>query len=187
MKIHHTKLFAMGSIIVITAMMVAPANSVDPVVTANEAQTGTIHVVSVVINDNMGTKLPSDFIFTVKHWGSDVVGSPFPGTGLAGTTFVVSPGTYVVSTPVIDGYNGLWSGIGIENGFIDLQPGQEITIIRTSKDVGVEAIGAVTPLPTTEDGGELPATATPWLNALVAGLLLSVAGAFGARSSLNFN
>lgn len=185
MKKYHLKIFAVGTVLTITSLMVAPANSADPVVTTAGLQTGTIHVVSAVINDNKGMMVSSDFIFTVKHWGTNVLGSPFAGKELTGTTFVVEAGTYVVSTPVLDGYNGLWSGVGIENGFINLQPGQEITIIRTSDDVGVEA--TVSPTPTTENGGELPATATPWFNALAAGLLLSILGAFGMRRSLNFS
>ncbi len=161
---------------------------------------GTIHVVSKVINDNTGTKLPGDFIFNVKHWGTDVVGSPFAGVDGAGVTFVVVPGSYVVSTPVIDGYLGSWSGEGIVAGFVLIEAGQVITITRTSEDVGpfgpyetyvpieIPTTGnggdnPTTDDPTTENGGTLPNTSSPWFNAIAAGLLLSAVGAFGLRKS----
>lgn len=169
---------------------------------------GTIRVINTVVNNNLGTKLPSDFIFTVKHWGTDVVGSPFAGANGAGVSFVVEPGSYVVSTPVIDGYLGSWSGVGIENGLILLKAGQVVTITRTSEDVGpfgpyemyvpvanptTEDAGS-TPTtenagstPTTENGGTLPETSSPWFNALAAGLLISAVGAFGLRKSRVFN
>lgn len=171
-----SRALAVSSVVLLSAVVVAPLNAADPVVT-----TGTIRVVSVVINNNMGTKTPADFIFSVKHWGADAVGSPIPGQGAPGVAFVVEAGTYVVHTPIIDGYNGLWSGTGISNGFIDLQPGQDITIIRTSDDVGMET--SVTPAlePATEDGGTLPGTASPWFNALAVGLLISAAGIMGFR------
>lgn len=165
---------------------------------------GRINVINSVVNDNGGTKLPSDFIFTVKHWGTDVTGSPFVGANGSGTSFTLAPGSYVVSTPVIDGYLGSWSGVGIENGFIYLQAGQVVTITRNSADVGpfgpyetyvpidvpTTDNGGETPTAdnggetsTTEDGGTLPNTSSPWFNALVAGLLISAAGAFGLRKS----
>ncbi|MDP1851354.1 MAG: LPXTG cell wall anchor domain-containing protein [Candidatus Planktophila sp.] len=156
---------------------------------------GTIHVINTVINDNGGTKLPSDFIFTVKHWGTDVVGSPFAGANGSGVTFVVVPGSYVVSTPVIDGYLGSWSGEGTVAGLVMLEAGQVVTITRTSEDVGPFGPYEVyVPIdiptdenggndPTTEDGGTLPNTSSPWFNYLVAGLLISAAGAVGLRKS----
>jgi hypothetical protein len=51
-------------------------------------ETGTIHVLSRVINDNLGTKFPTDFTFYLKHWGTDVVGSPFIGAGNDRTVIV---------------------------------------------------------------------------------------------------
>jgi LPXTG-motif cell wall-anchored protein len=158
--------------IVTTGLLVLPqAQAADP------ATTGTIHVVQEVINDNAGTNVAGDFSMNVKHYGVDVVGSPFVAIGGTGTTFVLEPGTYVVSQSVIDGYDGTWSGVGVDNGFIDLVAGQEITITRTLNDNGK----AVVIEPTTEDGGVLPNTASPWFNALAVGLLISVAGVFGVK------
>jgi len=155
---------------------------------------GTIHVINTVINDNGGTKLPSDFIFSVKHWGTEVVGSTFVGANGSGVTFVLEPGSYVVHTPVIDGYLGSWSG-GTAAGLVMLEAGQVVTITRTSEDVGPFGPYEVyVPIdvptdenggnnPTTENGGILPETSSPWFNAIAAGLLLSAAGAFGLRKS----
>ena len=186
MTIKYSKNIAIASVIALSVLMVAPAQAEDPVVpvaTTSVATTGTIHILSRVINDNLGTKYPTDFKFSLKHWGTDVIGSPFIGGGAAGTTFVVEAGTYVVSTPVIDGYTGVWFNGVITNGFIDLEPGQEITIVRISSDNGVAAIIAPEPEPTTEDGGTLPATSTPWFNLLGVGLLVGIAGALGLRRS----
>lgn len=187
MRIKYTKRLAFAGVIVLSTLMVAPSNASDPVVPAAAASpaTGTIRVVSLVVNDNLGSKSASDFQFSVAHWGTPVVGSPFAGVGSTGFALNLAPGTYVVSTPVIDGYNGLWSGVGIENGFIDLQAGQDITIIRTSNDVGPSDAVVVAPeTPATEDGGTLPATSSPWFNALAAALLVSAAGTIGLRKSL---
>ena len=178
-------MLAIAGVAVLTSMMVAPTHAEDPVVpvaTTAVSTTGTINVLSRVVNDNLGTKFPTDFIFNLKHWGSDVEGSPFRGAGNVGTTFVVEAGTYVVSTPVIDGYLGVWYNEGIANGFIDLQAGEVVTIVRISSDVGTADV-VVVEEPTTEDGGLLPNTATPWFNFLLVGSLIAAAGALGVRKS----
>jgi hypothetical protein len=177
MTIKYSKTLALAAVAAISAMMVTPSQAVET--------TGTIRVVVKVINDNAGTKLPSDFTLNVKHWGAHVVGSPFIATGAPGTTFVVEQGTYVISEAIIEGYNGTWSGVGVTNGFIDLQPGQDITIIRTLDDNGVSTATTVAPEePATENGGVLPNTATPWFNLLLVASLVAAAGAFGVRKSL---
>lgn len=184
MTIKYSKGLAFAGITILTAMMVAPSQAADPVippVTTSAPITGTIHVLSRVMNDNLGTKSPNDFLFYVKHWGTNVVGSPFSAAGNTGVTFVLEPGTYVVSTPIIDGYNGVWFGEGITNGFIDLKAGQDITIARIFDDVGKTTAVVAVEEPATDNGGTLPSTATPWFNALAAGMLLSVLGAMGAR------
>lgn len=133
---------------------------------------------------NGGTKTPTDFVFNLKHYGADVVGSPFIGAGTVGTTFVVEAGTYVVSTSVIDGYDGVWSGVGIENGFIDLYAGQTVVITRTFSDNGTGAV-VVVEEPTTENGGVLPNTATPWFNFLLVGSLIAATGALSPISCID--
>lgn len=180
MRINSRKSLALLGAVVITGLLVTPSNAAAP------AATGTIHVISKVVNDNLGTDTPSNFIFNVKHWGTDVVGSPFMGADGAGVTFILPVGSYVVSTALVPGYGGSWSGVGIENGHIMLQAGQDVTIIRTSSDVGV-FVEPVVETPPTVTGGTLPTTSTPWFNLLAIGLLVSAAGAFGLRKSSIFN
>ena len=182
MTTKYSKTIAIAGALALSALMVAPAQAEDPMVpvaTTSVATTGTIHILSRVINDNLGTKYPTDFVFNLKHWGADVVGSPFSGAGAAGTTFVVEPGTYVVSTDIVEGYTGTWFNGVITNGFIDLAAGDEVTIVRIHDDAGVAA--EVVLVEPTEDGGTLPETASPWFNALAAGLLVSAGGAIGLR------
>jgi hypothetical protein len=182
MIIKYSKVLALAGVVVMTSMMVTPSQAEDPVVpvtTGSVSTTGTIHVLSRIVNDNLGTKFPTDFIFNLKHWGTDVVGSPFIGAGNIGTTFVVEAGSYVVSTPIVDGYNGVWYNEGITNGFIQLEAGQVVTIVRIQNDVGIADV--VVEEPTTEDGGLLPNTATPWFNFLLVGSLITAAGVLGFR------
>jgi hypothetical protein len=76
----------------------------------------------------------------------------------------------------------VWFGEGITNGFINLKAGQDITIARIFDDIGKAGVVVVAPVvPPTDNGGTLPATATPWFNALAAGMLLSLLGAIGVR------
>jgi hypothetical protein len=182
MTIKYSKSLALATAIALTSLTMSPALAEDPVVpvaTTSVAETGTIHVLSRVINDNLGTKFPTDFMFNLKHFGTDVVGSPFVGAGNIGTTFVVAPGTYVVSSPIVDGYYGSWYNEGITNGFINLQAGDVVTIVRIHNDNGIADV--VIEQPATEDGGLLPNTATPWYNYLIVGSLITAAGALGFR------
>jgi hypothetical protein len=182
MTIKYSKTLAWATTIALTSLIMSPAMAEDPVVpvvTTSVAETGTIHVLSRVINDNLGTKYPTDFMFNLKHWGTDVVGSPFIGAGNIGTTFVVAPGTYVVSSPIVEGYYGVWYNEGVTNGFIDLQAGDVVTIVRIHNDAGIADV--VVEETTTEDGGLLPNTATPWYNYLIVGSLITAAGVLGFR------
>ena len=181
MTTKYSKILAMVGVAILSSIMVTPAYAEDPVVpvvTASISTMGTINVLSRVVNDNLGTKFPTDFTFTLRHHGTDVIGSPFTGAGNVGTKFVVEAGTYVVSTPIVDGYDGVWFNGEITNGFIDLKAGEEVTIVRIFSDAGVAAAVQV---PATEDGGLLPDTATPWFNFLLFGSLIAAAGAFGLR------
>ena len=189
MTIKYRKSLAIISAVVLTGFMVAPSSAETMSDEQIAAGMGVIHVVSQVNNHGVGTLLPSDFIFSIKHWGTHVEGSPFIGVDGDGTSFVLEPGSYVVSTPVIPGYNGTWNGVGIDNGLIYLQAGQHVVITRISEDAAFSA-GVVTDYPSTEDGGTipdtenggtLPATSSPWFNVLAAGLLLSGAGTLGIR------
>jgi hypothetical protein len=159
----------------------------DPVVpvATTVVTTGTIHILQNVINDDGGTALPGDFQITVKHFAANVVGSPFAAAGGAGVTFVLEPGTYVVAQEPKDGYYGAWNSAGDHIGFVNLEAGQEVTLIRTSNDAhGAFVMADPATTPTTEDGGTLPGTASPWFNALLAGTLITAAGVLGFRKTV---
>lgn len=191
MTIKHSRVLSLASVAMLTVMMTVPSYAADPVVpvtTAADVTTGSITVVQKVINDNNGTNVAGDFTMSVKHWGASVAGSPFIATDGAGKTFILEPGTYVVSQQIIEGYDGTWSGDGVINGFIDLQPGQAITIVRTLNDNGTSPSAVVAPEETTtEVGGVLPNTATPWFNLLIVGLLVATAGAVGTLKSIKLH
>ena len=180
MTIKYRKVLVIAAATTLGLLMVAPAqasSSGNGLTFASVETMGTIHVINVVINDNAGIKMPGDFPMTVKHAGTDVEGSPFMPMDGASVTFVLEAGTYVVSQEAVVGYTGSWSGVGITNGLIDLQAGQEITITRTVNDDGVAEVVE----PVTETGGTLPTTATPWFNALAVALLIAGAGVVGMR------
>jgi hypothetical protein len=207
MNFKSKRIFAVSTIIAFTGLLSAPAFAEDLVevaATTSVQTTGIIHVENIVVNDNLGTKTAADFEFSVTHFGADVAGSPFNITDSAGMTFILAPGTYVVAATSVDGYLGTWSGVGVTNGFIDLQAGQEITFTRTSYDNGIATptLPVVAPVETvlpcgqmgadgsigvcnqvTDDGGLLPATSSNWFNALALGILLSIAGAYGFRKN----
>lgn len=191
MTIKHSRVLSLASVAMLTVMMTVPSYAADPVVpvtTAADVTTGSITVVQKVINDNNGTNVAGDFMMSVKHWGASVAGSPFIATDGAGKTFILEPGTYVVSQQIIEGYDGTWSGDGVINGFIDLQPGQAITIVRTLNDNGTSPSAVIAPEETTtEVGGVLPNTATPWFNLLIVGLLVATAGAVGTLKSIKLH
>jgi hypothetical protein len=181
MTIKYSKGLAIAGVVVISALMVAPSYAEETAVaTAYQAPAGVIHVVQKVINDNGGTAVSGDFTMTVQHHGTDVLGSPFVGVGSTITTFILEPGTYVLNQEPKAGYYGQWSSPGSYSGFVNLQAGQEITFTRTSDDVS-GAFVVTTPAPVTENGATLPSTASPWFNALAAGMLLSAAGVIGVR------
>ena len=185
MRIKYGKLLAMAGTLAMSTMLLAPSHAEETataVVPTPAVSTGTIHILTRVVNDNLGTKFPTDFSFTLKHHGSNIPGSPFMGVGNIGTTFVVPAGTYVLSTEMVDGYDGYWYNGAVINGFIDLEAGQNVAIVRVFEDDG-KADAAISIEPT-EDGGTLPNTATPDYNYLIAGSIFAAAGALGIRKSI---
>lgn len=210
MNIKSKRILAVSTIIALSGLLLNPSQAEDvvtttaietttEVVTTSVPTTGIINVKNIVVNDNQGTNTAADFEFTVKHFGTNVEGSPFSITDETGTQFTLEPGTYVVAATALGGYLGSWSGEGIENGFIDLKAGDEVTIVRYSNDIGISdqlnlstcnsggfGMGTGTfpcTAPVTEDGGLLPATSTNWFNLLALGFLLSAAGAYSFRKN----
>jgi LPXTG-motif cell wall-anchored protein len=185
MTIKSRKLLVMSGTLVLSTMLFAPSYA-EETATAVEpnpvAETGTINVLTRVVNDNRGTKFPTDFTFTLKHHGSHIPGSPFIGVGNIGRTFVLPAGTYVLSTDIVDGYDGYWYNGAVVNGFIDLEAGENVAIVRVFEDDGrARAVVIADP---TEDGGTLPNTATSTYNYLLAGSILAAAGALGIRKGI---
>ena len=185
MTIKSRKLLVMSGTLVLSTMLFAPSYA-EETATAVEpnpvTETGTINVLTRVVNDNRGTKFPTDFTFTLKHHGSHIPGSPFIGVGNIGRTFVLPAGTYVLSTDIVDGYDGYWYNGAVVNGFIDLEAGENVAIVRVFEDDGrARAVVIADP---TEDGGTLPNTATPTYNYLLAGSILAAAGALGIRKGI---
>ena len=97
--------------------------------------TGTIHVEKVVVSAYGGTATAADFNLSLKHWAVDVLGSPDVGLAAPGRTYVVAPGTYVLSeavNPAFPDYISSFDIAGQSTNFIDLKPGDDITIMQTN-------------------------------------------------------
>jgi len=172
-------------------LMMAPTSSTaaDP--------TATLHVIVNVVNDDGGTAVPADFTMHIRYLMKEVTGSPFPGASGAGTTFTLAPGSYLITednAPISGGYvtyYGNYSGTNINEGFVTLAAGDDITITRTENDwpaAGPAVVQpTVTPVPTpvvtpTQTGGQLPTTSSPWYNMLAISLGLVLLGGFGYKT-----
>jgi hypothetical protein len=167
--------------------------------TANaETSTGTLHIITKVINTYAGTMKPSDFNVIIKSSGIAVSLSPVPGMGGNGYQLALAPGKYSLSQLATPGYRGVWSGNINTVGQVTIIANTDVVVTRTDYDMystmpkAVTTIPAVTPpvpvdTPTdpasqpdgTVSGGTLPATATPWGNNLVIGGSIFLLGAVG--------
>lgn len=162
----------------------------------------TLHVIVNVINDDGGTAVPSDFTMHLRYLMSEVAGSPFPGASGAGTTFTLPAGSYLLTendVPLSGGYvtyYGHYSEGGVVDGFVTLTPGQSLTITRTENDwpaagpavtqpVGTPISGTPVTSPvvtTTQAGGTLPKTSSPWYNLLAISFGLVLLGSVGFKT-----
>lgn len=162
----------------------------------------TLHVVVNVINDDGGTAVPSDFTMHIRYLMNEVAGSPFLGASGAGTTFTLPAGSYLITendVPISGGYvtyYGHYSEGGIVDGFVTLAAGQSLTITRTENDWPAAGAAVAQPTaspipgtnsgttvtPSTQAGGKLPKTSSPWYNMLAISLGLMLVGAFGYRT-----
>ncbi len=100
---------------------------------AYEYRAPTLTVKKVVVNDQGGTKTPASFSVHVKAAGADIAGSPKPGTS-TGRTYVVAPGTYVVSEDTIKSYTSAIFGSCAADGKVTLAEGQAKTCTITNSD-----------------------------------------------------
>ena len=151
-----------------------------------------LHVVKVVINTHDGTSTATSFVIHVTHNGKDVTGSPMSTIGGTGNTYSLAPGNYIVYEEPTNGYRGVWSGNISTGGGVSLSAGQDLTVTRTNYDMGTSAVAPATvvtptpdvPAPVTEtvSGGQLPNTASPWGNWLLAGSFLMLVGVVGLIS-----
>ncbi len=162
----------------------------------------TLHVIVNVINDDGGTAVPSDFTMHLRYLMKEVTGSPFPGASGAGTTFTLPAGSYLLTendVPISGGYvtyYGHYSEGGIVNGFVTLAAGQSLTITRTENDwpaagpavnqpVGTPVPGTPVSTPvvtSTQTGGKLPKTSSPWYNLLAMSFGLVLLGSIGFKT-----
>ena len=156
---------------------------------------GTLIVIKKVVNTYGGTAVASDFMIHVTQFGSEVAGSPVAGADGTGTTYTLVPGTYLISEGSHDGYYGTFGSTdpaivsSLKDGLVTVVSGQVVTVIRTNYQVAPAYVPTATPTPspvpttpastgtpttTTQSGGTLPKTGSPWYNllAIAAGLIL---------------
>ncbi|MDO8572970.1 MAG: ice-binding family protein [bacterium] len=95
----------------------------------------TLHVIKQVINDNSGTTTISSFNLHVKISGTDVAGSPAAGTAAPGTSYSLSPGTYIVSEDTNASYVSSFSGDCDSSGSVTLSAGANKTCTITNNDI----------------------------------------------------
>lgn len=146
--------------------------------------TGTIHVIKIVNNTYGGTATPGDFVLSLRHHGTDVVGSPAVGVGGAGRTYILAPGTYVLGeqdSSTFPNYIQKFDIQGTTSQDIVLQAGQDITITQTNSELPPLVAPVTTPTdtptpPATVTGGTLPKTGSPWFNLLLIGVGAMVVG-----------
>lgn len=99
----------------------------------------TLHVIKLVINNSVGSSVPSDFNIYVKKSGINVIGSPTLGASTPGTPYNLADGTYVVSEDVNPDYTISFSGDCDATGSVTLLAGDDkiCTIINTDIPVPV--------------------------------------------------
>jgi len=102
--------------------------------TYNPPTTATLHVIKLVVG---GSKSASDFSVHVKLGASDVATSPQPGTGGLGTSYTLSPGTYVVSEAADAKYTQSFSGFCDSSGSMTLVAGMDKTCTIINTDPGL--------------------------------------------------
>jgi len=150
--------------------------------------TATIHVIKFVNNKYGGTAVPGDFNLSLRHWGTDVVGSPDVGMAAPGRTYIVAPGTYVVGEangPLTSKYIDSFDILGQATNFINLKAGDDITVVQTNTELPPPGttVTPVTPTPPpTVTGGKIPKTGSPWFNLLLLGVgTMAVSGVVLSR------
>jgi len=154
--------------------------------------TGTIHVIKIVNNTYGGTATPADFSLSLRHHGTDVLGSPDVGMASPGRTYILAPGTYVLgeaASTTFPDYISSFNIVGQSTNFINLKSGDNLTITETNTQLPPFAVVTTPVVVKTVTGGLLPKTASPWYNMLLlsAGLLLlgGAVALFGKTAARN--
>jgi uncharacterized repeat protein (TIGR01451 family) len=116
------------------------------------ANPATLHVIKLVIG---GTAAPSSFTIHVKTGGTDVSGSPAPGTAAPGTSYSLNAGAYAVSENTNASYVQSFTGDCDTNGNVTLSAGQDAvcTVVNTAVAVPVVVPVQSTGGSTTNGGG----------------------------------
>ncbi len=113
--------------------------------------TGTLRVVTNVVNDNGGARGPGDFTVHVRSGGADVAATP---GSAAGTSHTLAPGAYTVSADAIALYAMSISGDCAGDGSVTVQGGQAKTCTITADDIAQAPQGGQ--LQQAPQGGQLP-------------------------------
>ena len=105
------------------------------IVNTNIPPPATLHVIQVVMNNNSGTAIASDFSVHVESSDVDVAGSPASGTAAPGISYSLSPGAYQVSENSNVLYTQSFSGDCDSTGNITLLPGTDVACTITDTDI----------------------------------------------------
>lgn len=164
---------------------------------------GTLIIIKKVVNTWGGTGVASDFMIHVTHNGYEVAGSPVVGNSVSGTSYSLQPGTYLISEGDHAGYYGTFGSTdpaitsSIKDGLVDVVSGATVTVIRTNYEIAPAYVptpdpvalpipgtstGSTTPVTTTQSGGTLPRTGSPWYNLLALAAGMVVIGGVGFRT-----
>jgi len=95
----------------------------------------TLHVIKLVVNENDGTSVASDFSLHVKNADVEVTGSPAVGIAAPGTAYSLDAGTYVVSEDADSAYVQSFSGDCDSTGSVTLSAGDDKTCTLTNTDI----------------------------------------------------
>lgn len=118
-----------------------------PTCASNPPALATLHVIKNVVNTNGGTAISSSFDLHVKLSGTDVAGSPAPGTTTPGTLYALGANTYVVSESANAGYSAAFGGDCNVSGSVTLATGDNKICTITNTDIPPIAAASINDAP----------------------------------------
>ena len=122
-------------------------------VSSTVASAANLRIVTSTINDNGGNWNPSDLSINVKRFGSDISGSPLPGSKDPGNFFTLDAGTYTISSGPYEKYFTSLGGDCDSDGNVTLLASDEKTCLITGNDRPARLI-LITQV-TNDNGGKL--------------------------------